>query len=238
MVMQERPILFSGPMVRALLDGSKTQTRRLLKPPPPHNTVAIGRWQDPGPRPAWWAFLRDGPVDHDHPFGGAEIHGDFWLCPYGQPGDRLWVRETFVQGWPLGADGIVDQYDAEGNAKPKQTWYRATSPDMDWCDGGDDCPMPVPWKPSIHMPRWASRITLEITEVRVERLQDISEQDAQAEGIAFDESHQCWPDYGQAAPPICNARGSYRLLWQSINGPGSWTANPWVWAVSFKRVTP
>mgnify|MGYP003440424383 FL=1 len=222
--MTDRPILFSGPMVRALLDGSKTQTRRVVKQQPPQNTVAIGRWQDPGPRPAWWAFLRDGPVDHDHPFGGAEIHGEFWLSPYGDAGDRLWVRETFVQGWPLGDDGCVDQYDADGKEKPMKTFYRATSPDLNWCDGGDDCPIKTPWKPSIHMPRWSSRITLEITGVRVERLQDISRGDAMAEGCPF-------PNMAQGDDP----RAWYAQLWNSINGPGSWDANPWVWVVEFRR---
>lgn len=176
--MKERPIIFCAPMVRALLDGTKTQTRRV-----------VGRGT---------SVLR--------------------VYPRWRLGDRLWVKETFGPR----AGGVV---------------FRA--------DDGNDCPDGGRWRPSIFMPRWASRITLEITEVRVQRLQDISEEDAIAEGIR---STLFRPDDGF---PLCtgyspepddgksilypSAREAYASLWERINGPGSWS-NLWVWALTFKRV--
>ena len=182
--MTARPILFSGPMVRALLAGTKTQTRRVAKPQP--------FWVNPG----------DG---QPNPMP---------KCPYGVPGDTLWLRETWFQS----EDSSMVHYRAD-----------------------NDDPYVTRWRPSIHMPRWASRITLEVTGVRVERLCAISEADAAAEGVT-----QCgdggWhaEDTGRDGSSPCwdTASGSYRLLWESINGPGSWAANPWVWVVSFRRVTP
>lgn len=183
--MKERPILFSAPMVRAILDGSKTQTRRLCKPA---NEAALSAVVGPFDCPE---------LGHGH-FGDEE--GDLqFLCPYGQPGDRLWVRETFAE---IGA----------------RLTYKADT------DDGAHC-MVKRWIPSIHMPRIDSRILLEIVSVRVERLQDISDQDAMAEGVdaaAYGKSHR----YG------------YSRLWEEINGAGGWAANPWVWVVEFKRVQP
>ncbi len=231
--MKERPILFSASMVRALLDGSKTQTRRACKPAQFYSLSAVVEVPDP---------MERGQVYNGSHFGDEEGEVQF-ACPYGGRGDQLWVRETFVMGWPLNGHGIVDKYDDEGHEKPKQTFYRASNPDLTWCDGSDDTPIPVPWKPSIHMPRAASRITLEVTSVRVERLQDISEADAMAEGIAYGptcdeggrsggyhwdrnrEDEDVWPAAVQA----------FRQLWIGINGPHSWAANPWVWVVEFKR---
>lgn len=197
--MKERPILFNGAMVRAVLDGSKTQTRRVMKQPPC--------------------------------FVNGEVAN---VCPYGSVGDRLWVRETFVQGWDI--EPVTDrlmQYDDEGNELPKTTWYRATDSHIHWSND-DGWETNVPWKPSIHMPRWASRITLEITSVRGERLQDISETDALAEGIYPVEV------FGEKRFAHCHgvsfltAQDAYRDLWDSIYK--SWEANPWVWAVEFKRL--
>jgi len=225
--MKERPILFSGPMVRALLDGSKTQTRRVIKD------------QSIGER---FSHMTDTGLAHLEWLGTPSCGSGVWdvpeysadvACPYGQPGDRLWVRETFVQGWPLASNGIVDQFDDDGNEKPMTTFYRATSPDLDWCDGGDDCPIKTPWKPSIHMPRKLSRITLEITGVRVERLREISEADAKAEGAEPNDGYS-----GTEHDRHSGWRNGYRILWEQINGPGSWKANPWVWVVEFKRVLP
>lgn len=188
-----RPILFSGAMVRALLDGSKTQTRRIVKDLPPwpiteicHDAGGTGKWMPNGPAPS----------------GTGMAAGHWRLCPYGQPGDRLWVRETFCD-----LDDGEFEYRADGE-----------------CD-----PNVVPrWTPSIHMPRAASRILLEIVSVRVERLQDISEGDAWAEGV----------DKAEALSMACadGATAAYSALWQRINGAGSWEANPWVWVVEFKRV--
>jgi len=190
--MKEKPILFSGPMVRAILDWRKTQTRRRLKP-------------QPGTR-------------HD----GTPIHfgdeGTFLKCPYGQTGDRLWVKETFR------FDGIDHRFGMAERRKDELS-FRA---DMEADRSVNDCP----WRPSIFMPRWASRITLEITGVRVERLQEISEEDAKAEGCV----QAFWPYERLQLGKARNYKAGYRKLWESINGPGSWDANPWVWVIEFRRV--
>ena len=210
--MKERPILFSGAMVRALLDGSKTQTRRVLKPAPQmvtHNTITT--W-DGTPAALQHQLDRMGKG-----------------CPYGQPGDRLWVREAFdflPSGGPDQPQACEIVYWATGSTESR------TAP-------SDYNPMIYGHqkvRPSIHMPRWASRITLEITEVRVERLQDISEADALAEGIVRQ------PDggYGLADTThyhFTDPRQSYFGLWEAINGDGSVEANPWVWVVEFKPPT-
>ena len=241
---RERPILFSAPMVRALLAGTKTQTRRIVKPQPewrPAGDGYAGGWSALGKRKpdelrAWadeGAFAR-------------ELMK--WGSPYGAPGDTLWVREAFAV---LTGAGTRTVYRADG--EPTQRYFPAEPVHN------------MKWTPSIHMPRWASRITLRVTDVRVERLQDISEEDAKAEGVeptfysehwtAYDPitegypSFTVEPDAAQIAerglenvrhhPPklMCSAREQFRRLWESINGPGSWDANPWVWVVSFERVT-
>lgn len=222
---KERPILFSAPMVRALLDGSKTQTRRIIK----HNGAS--------------GFSVD--------FQKTQTFQDKLTprCPHGQPGDRLWVRETW---------GVVSNtWDGDGNLadwipdRPAtaihemrfgQGYYSghaiyAADGSYEWAgddDGGGE-PRSA-WHPSIHMPRAAGRILLEIVSVRVERLNDCSEADARAEGAAGYEE-------GVDAPPpdddaVWSYQASYRRLWESINGAGSWSANPWVWVIEFKRVAP
>jgi hypothetical protein len=185
--MKERPILFSAPMVRAILDGRKTQTRRKIKP---------GDWSvEAHTMETDWPYLPHYLTD------GAAVPVK---CPYGNPGDRLWVRETWAN-------------ERDGTGCPDDTGilYRATDP------GWDDEDTGLRWRPSIFMPRRASRITLEITDVRVQRLQDISDDDSRAEG--YDRSH--------AFP-----REWFALLWESINGTGSWAANPWVWAITFRKL--
>ena len=195
--MKSRPILFSGPMVRALLDGSKTQTRRAWRDQPP-----------PGVRVAYAP-------------GQTK-------CPYGQPGDQLWVREA----WGLHAYGddtdwhkeTVTSQDLDDNIIA----YRA-----DWGPLQQSCH----WRPSIHMPRAISRITLEITDLRVERLRDISEADALAEGVTPYPNHP--GRFLSGHRPGLNfpsAVAAYRDLWEAINGPGTWDANPWVWVVEFRRI--
>ena len=184
--MNQRPILFSAPMVRAILDGNKTQTRRICKPAQFFSLSKVVEVPDPQER---------GQVYNGSHFGDEDGEVQF-ACPYGGRGDRLWVRESF------------SPYEHREGC-----WY--------WADGNiaaHDCTKP---KPSIHMPRWASRITLEITGVRVERLQDISEADAISEGTPF---------------PCGGWVGGYQKLWESIHGPGSWDLNPWVWVVEFKGV--
>lgn len=210
--MKSRPILFSAPMVRALLDGRKTQTRRAVKPSgwqfePTSGSLAYNWLDDMTPI---WLFK---PQDRSR---------FKWVpCPYGRTGDELWVRETF----------------GEFVRRPGVPVYRADDP---LALGSSNS-----WRPSIHMPRKYSRITLRITDVRVEPLQAISETDAIAEGIepvgeawrSYEIIHE-GPHKGKPNPhsavPNRAARTSYRELWEAINGPDSWTANPWVWVVSFE----
>ena len=209
--MAEHPLPMSAPMVRAILDGKKTQTRRLVKPQPQMVTD-----------------MRTQPWD-----GSADVLLSLMTkagktCPYGKSGDQLWVRETVFINHFMGLQvPVAERADCE-------LYYRATDEaDMrKWEDHEG-----IRWTPSIHMPRWASRITLELTGVRVERLQDISEADARAEGIDYD------PGEGgvfhvSGLAGCCNetAIGSYRKLWESIYGTGSWAANPWVWVLLFKKV--
>ena len=148
-------------------------------------------------------------------------------CPYGMHGDRLWVREAHcigISGLPNGM-GIVP-IKSEAIKPGMKVVYKQGA------NYGDD---PPPWRPSIHMPRWASRLTLEITEIRVQRLQEISEEDAKAEG-AYPPPAGTDDDGAHFDSGTC--RDGFIDLWRSINGPGSWAANPWVWCVSFKRVQP
>jgi len=210
--MRERPILFSGPMVRALLAGTKTQTRRVVKGiDPDHLAATMTKAQ-------WQQVNRNKPVS----FGPADF------CPYGQPGDRLWVRESFMD---LRGTG-VEHYDADG--RRQRYAFAADSPPGSYSDEARK-DYGLKWKPSIHMPRSACRLVLEVTGVRVERLNDISEEDARAEGCPF-----TW-DGNQYEPPPPEAdswqgygRASFSLLWSQINGPDSWQTNPWVWVVEFR----
>lgn len=197
-----RPILMSSPMILALLGGRKTQTRRIIKPAQPRGD-------------GLWPAGRDPVVD----------------CPYGKPGDLLWVRET----WQLhsrASDLSKVVYRASETASHTE-FCRYVPTDLI----GNTQPKPFQegWRSSIHMPRWASRLTLELTVVRVQRLQEISEEDARAEGcpVTWDGKHyeppspdvDSWQGYGRA---------SYCLLWNQINGIGAWDVNPWVWALSFQ----
>jgi hypothetical protein len=188
MTPKELPILFSAPMVQAILEGRKEQTRRIVKPQPDRGFAHM-------------EYHRDGTcevgINIDSP-NHYQIH-----CPYGGCSDRLWVRETFQEIPDDGGTYV----------------YRATDPD--WEDSTD-----WKWKPSIFMPRKASRITLEIVSVRVERLQEISGADCISEGT----------EYFVQEGTTMDAKLAYRLLWESINGKGSWARNPWVWVICFKRV--
>jgi hypothetical protein len=167
--MKARPILFSKPMVRALLAGTKTQTRRVIKGIPAHTEL-------------------------------VEVLSP---CPYGEPGDLLWVRESWA--WP-GEEEYL--YRADPGSEELVAAWRA------------DPHFPqISWKPSIHMPRLASRLTLRVTDVRVEQLQSISLEDARAEGMS-------------SADPVAD----YRLLWEVIHSPGAWRANPWLWVIGFEVI--
>lgn len=238
--MKERPILFSAPMVRAILDGRKTVTRRVVKPQPENRGVmGVTRML---------AFKkRTGPDFWLWPNAKDEIQA---MCPYGRPGDRLWVREAHSIFQTHGQhraddkrwgpwDGLPTQLSADGT---QIAYYREG---FDRCDPGR-------WRPSIHMPRWASRITLEVTSVRVERLKDITEAGAIADGVdpntglrgdddltvgaIMSALPSAWRD-DQLTP---GAIARFILLWDTTNGkrPGhiNWNANPFVWVVEFKRI--
>ena len=200
--MKERPILFSGPMVRAILDGRKTQTRRPVK------------------------SLRH---PYGHLLGPEGVAREFIAktesirCPLGQPCDRLWVRETWRPDYESDTNVAKVAYHAGGcteyfeDERDEEFWVAVIlgNQNNNW----------RPWRPSIHMPRWASRITLEITRVGVERVQDITEEDAWCEGR---------PGFRDGC--LGDSYGWFRSLWQSIYG--TWDDNPWVWVVEFKRVKP
>ncbi|HFF0233848.1 TPA: hypothetical protein ACGAVC_003849 [Klebsiella pneumoniae] len=199
--MTERGMIFNAEMVRAILDGRKTQTRRPIKWKQTRFTE-IGEREDGSS----WPWSED-----------AEHACDFWHpCPFGAVGDRIWVRETWNK-----YGGLLT--------------YRA---DHDWIDDmRKETVCTAKWVPSIHMPRWASRILLEITNVRVERLNAISEEDARAEGIIDGGCLNCGePEPCGCANPEPDATDAFAYLWQSIYGQESWNADPWVWVIEFKRV--
>jgi len=197
--MKERPILFKGEMVQAILAGTKTQTRRLVKLTDTDRVREIRSCRN-------WHL--------DDPNAAM-------ACPYGQRGDRLWVRETYR------FDGL-DPNIGMKEKDPETVQYRE--------DEDDEF---VAWRPSIFMPRWASRITLEITGVRVERLNNISEADAMAEGVAQDNQpdpcNNMWCVKGTQVQGWNSAKSACAALWESINGPGSWAANPFVWVIEFTK---
>ncbi|MFW2576478.1 hypothetical protein [Serratia nevei] len=217
--MKERPVIFNGEMVRAILDGRKTQTRRVMKVQPSEHFHPMNmsleldysaRWYTPG------VVDKDGYLQpaKGQVFGVAGVD-EGYACPFGAVGDRLWVRETWAEA---------------GASAPDLTLYRANYPAhvpavYENVPAADE----IIWRPSIHMPRWACRITLEITAVRVERLNDISEEDAKSEGVA--------PSQHIITPPEALYRVGFLKLWQSIYGAENWSANPWVWIIEFKQVS-
>lgn len=201
--MKERPILFNAPMVRAILDGRKTQTRRVVKRP---KGLASG---DLSLAFAGKMFGVTPGLHVPMPDGSVQRLRNKWDWP--EP-SRLWVRET----WAFDEEDNRVLYRADDNEETKE-WDQARA---------ESGLSKYRWRPSIHMPRVASRVTLEIVSVRVERLQDISEADAIAEGVG-----------GDVTVTPCFAVERYRALWESINGPGSWDANPWAWVVEFKPAT-
>ncbi|EOV2101880.1 hypothetical protein [Klebsiella pneumoniae] len=237
--MKERGMIFNGEMVRAILDGRKTQTRRIMAPQPADD---IERGIFPNPEAIGWkSSLR-------HKHGSTTAH----FCPYGKPGDRIWVRETWgVVSHELDEDGRIQPWTPDrpataihempfGNGYYSGHAIYAADGDFTWGDDdgyedGRSC-----WKPSIHMPKAASRILLEITDVRVERLNAISEEDAEAEGIDMEalydsqDCYDCIADHNMTGRPTVT--GAFKYLWESIYGEESWKANPWVWVIEFKRV--
>lgn len=217
-LVKERPIIFSAAMVRAILEGRKTQTRRIVK------GRALEWLDDSGFTPEYVSSPENG------------------LCPYGKPGDRLWVRETFSL-----ETAVEDEAPPHSDGRPllrrpeddfdgyqplwTQPHYNATDPARDLCCEREGCAIcrdhdcGPHWKPSIHMPRWASRILLEVVSVRVERLSDILEADARAEGISREGVPEDVPD-----------SVVFNKLWDDIHGVGAFEMNPWLWVVEFKRV--
>ncbi len=212
--MKERPIIFSGEGVRAIQVGTKTQTRRVVKRAFPHVIPATGETVD---------CIKD--MD-GMPSRLDWAPRDWECCPYGLPGDGLWVRETWhfvgTDMLKLGRThsrqvGVVEYRD--GYRRRCETHWEHVER---WMTRRDQ------WRSPIHMPRWASRIKLEITGVRVERLQEISEADAMAEGVPFTELPQ-----GRTVPDALH-RGQFADMWESLHGAGAWDANPWVWVIEFR----
>ncbi len=232
--MKERPILFSSAMVRAILEGRKTQTRRVIKSQPPsfcpYLTRCGGDFR--------WGWSDGSTVDFAwHPRGNGADMDSMWMTPpHGIPGDRLWVREAWGVGsrpdpWG-GYDGIEYRAD-EGFIDPEEKYPVLECRKVDTPEGVCLGDIKSGWRPSIFMPRWASRITLEITDVRVQRLQEISEEDAKAEGVepfvtvGTARDKEWYPE---------GYRANFKLVWDSINGKKHpWESNPWVWALTFRR---
>ncbi|MEL5440655.1 hypothetical protein PTR44_08835 [Serratia nevei] len=210
--MKERPVIFNGEMVRAILDGRKTQTRRVIAVQPESNQFGLLRIAD---------STKHSDIGKYHwaesNATGTHQRSALFSCPFGQVGDRLWVRETFAA------------FDADWKhpGKPHDLrdgpWPNVVYPASVAKIPDGTC------RPSIHMPRWASRITLEITAVRVERLNDISHDDAKAEGC-------CYARGGGVPDFAVTPADHFPTLWASIYGEESWSANPWVWVIEFRRV--
>lgn len=232
---KEKPVIFSGPMVQAILDGSKTQTRRVMKP-------QVVDWHD------GWEWKGHKPNSKHGAYASNHKHRvnlNIYVgpsCPYGVKGDRLWVRETFTLESNFNIDGMKGYPPPFKDGRPvnmiedekygdywEQPHYRASDPEPELSYDDMDGPG-CRWKPSIHMPRWASRINLEIIDIRVEQLQEISEADAKAEGM-------------QKNMEFIGFTKHFKEVWDSINGKSrkdgrdiSWSTNPWVWVVEFKKI--
>lgn len=220
--MKERGMIFNAEMVRAILDGRKTQTRRIIK------DCTVGR--DPISK-----FIQIGKKFIGcYPEDVPELIRE--CCPYGVPGDRIWVRETF-QG-PLFDFEQMEAYQEDSSKfkKPEFCVYKADGkPAPEFFDADEN--LHCCWRPSIHMPRWASRITLEITGVRVERLNSISQEDAQAEGMELTGWRPTYSD-PDSGGEVWTPYDNFAQLWESIYGEESWKANPWVWVIEFKVASP
>ncbi|HBR6634440.1 TPA: hypothetical protein ACHJAM_000698 [Klebsiella pneumoniae] len=223
--MTERGMIFNGEMVRAILDGRKTQTRRIMKIQPEHSGFGLRRVID----------SKNGSDDGKYFWSlsdacGLKIRSKSFTCPFGSVGDRIWVREAFrVHSRATEVATLVYK------ASERNSWTEQTNRvPVSVCNKPAT---PEKWTPSLHMPRWASRLLLEITDVRVERLNAISEEDARAEGIIDGGCLNCGePEPCGCANPEPDATDAFAYLWQSIYGSDSWNANPWVWVIEFKRV--
>ncbi len=239
--MKERGMIFNAEMVRAILDGRKTQTRRIMKVQPKPSKSRPGDF--------WFSSKKLESMVHvsdlapcNSPIADYHLFIQEHCCPFGAVGDRIWVREAYR--FPASLDdisptGVGEMAVATGYRKPwAPTFYEFTGTFSDGWKGFETPPKVSDagkLRPSIHMPRWASRILLEITDVRVERLNAISQEDAQAEGMELTGWRPTYSDPdsgGEVMTPYDN----FAELWSSIYGEGSWKADPWVWVIEFKRV--
>lgn len=231
---KERPILMHARSINGILEGRKTQTRRIMKPQPWLNTVNQWLWDHKG---RWQHAFHPGIAGND---ATTRLRS---YCPYGQPGDRLWVREAWHTGRRL------DEFNAtEIAAKAVDAGYSPGAP-LWYSDGAivpfgdadeDDFGFKGRYRHGRFMPRWASRLTLEIANIRVERVQEISANDCLAEGIDYSK-HRCGCDFCATAPQICPASSSslimeFASLWDDTNGKGAWERNDWVWAIDFRSL--
>ncbi|MBJ8706250.1 hypothetical protein I5369_00475 [Citrobacter freundii] len=227
--MKERGMIFNAEMVRAILDGRKTQTRRIMAIQPEHSELGLRRVIDSkNGRDNGKYFWSQSDAR------GLKMRSKVFGCPYGEVGDRIWVRETY-QG-PLFDYEHMESYleDSSKFEKPEFCVYRADgNPAPEFYDADDN--LHCGWSPSIHMPRWARRITLEITGVRVERLNSISQEDAQAEGMELTGWRPTYSD-PDSGGEVWTPYDNFAQLWESIYGEESWKANPWVWVIEFKRI--
>jgi hypothetical protein len=227
---KERPILFSAPMVQAILNGTKTQTRRIVKPQPPDDIDAL-HGNDFRNRAPYSIECDDGRLTGQF---GFQYDDQVWNCPYGKAGERLWVRENSARAEAENGDelrvyqadmAIADVYQLDCGPKSLNGFR-----DEKWTDSNGR----LKFTPSIHMPRWASRITLEITGVRVERLQDINHKDARAEGMPTEmQPARINGEIGTIG--WIDPTYWFGHLWADINGVESWKANPWVWVIEFRK---
>lgn len=243
--MGDRPIIFSAPMVRAILAGRKTQTRRVIKPQPRHGATVF---QD-GARGVWFAHTKTGP--------GSDCVEVDAVEPGYSIGDRLWVREAWrVGAWDHNCGRMCIDFRSDGAADP--IWRSVPDPDWfehNWIKISDELDRkavptnadgqylwkrgeaPLSWRPGIHMPRWASRLTLTVTDVRVQRLQEISEEDARAEGVLWVPGHGeiKRADLHEGFSNYLNCREGFQVLWDSLNASRGfgWDASPWVVALTF-----
>ncbi|MCQ8277965.1 hypothetical protein NFI95_05835 [Acetobacteraceae bacterium KSS8] len=227
-------------MIKALLASTKTQTRRVMRVQPPtrirfpHSDFGLSRSvadgikmysQNDHPRlpkhPTDWDLVGSVGVARDAGFPMR------YRCPFGQPGDLLWVRE---------AHGIIDNREYGGTLSAEYHADTDAARPGGW-ENEPDSPDALRWRPSIHMPRWASRLTLRITDVRAQLLQDISEEDARAEGIGDGGCLSCgMPEPCGCPSPLPSVRDGFAWLWNNLRGPDAWSANPWVWALTFETL--
>lgn len=223
--MKQHPILFSTPMVQAILAGNKTMTRRLngLEKINTNPDDWQFEWADFSLKMPW-RFTQISTVS-EKTLADKSFYQSETKCPYGKPGDVLWVRETWAH-----------RFSINGQYLPNEFVFKSTNDPHEGNSTHEE--LGLKWFPSIHMPKSACRLWLEITDIRVERLQVISEKDAKAEGVELQKNHK-WKNYRIGTEPkegFSMPFSSFETLWRKIHGGDSWNANPWVWVIEFKRI--